>query len=145
MNALGRHPMLTVAAGIFTIIAPAHDSPNPENTVSTVLLKTDQSWDGMKYDSYPAGRPELTILKFVVPPHTTLPWHTHPMPNAAYVISGTLSVESEDGRHHATLHAGDVLSEMVRTVHRGSSGDTPLELIVFYAGANGMPTTVKTP
>src|ERR1700677_2808594 len=140
-----RHPMLIVAAGIFTMIAYARDSANPEAAVSTVLLKTDHSWDGVHYDSYPSGRPELTVLKFVIPPHTTLPWHTHMMPNAAYVVSGTLNLESQDGRHHATLHAGDVLPEMVGTVHRGWTGDAAVELIVFYAGAKGMPTAVKTP
>jgi quercetin dioxygenase-like cupin family protein len=137
--------MLTVAAGIMTIIAQAQDCSNPEAAVSTVLLKTDRSWDSVEYDSYPAGQPELTVLKFVIPPNTILPWHTHPMPNAAYVISGKLNLESEDGRHHVTLHAGDVLPEMVGTVHRGWTSDTPVELIVFYAGAKGMPTSVQTP
>jgi hypothetical protein len=102
--------MLIVAAGIFTMIAYARDSANPEAAVSTVLLKTDHSWDGVHYDSYPSGRPELTVLKFVIPPHTTLPWHTHMMPNAAYVVSGTLNLESQDGRHHATLHAGECIA-----------------------------------
>jgi hypothetical protein len=37
------------------------------------------------------------------------------------------------------------LPEMVGTVHRGWTGDAPVELIVFYAGAKGMPTAVKTP
>ncbi len=145
MYSPGRHPMLSVAAGIFMLITQANDSSHPEAAVSTVLLKTDRSWDGVNYDGYPPGQPELTVLKFVIPPHTTLPWHTHTMPNAGYVISGTLNVESQDGRHHATLHAGEVLPEMVRTVHRGWTGDAPVELIVFYAGAKGVPTAVNTP
>src|ERR1700744_5858623 len=144
MSLLSKHPMLAVAGGIFTIMAAAQNSSNPEATVSTVLLKTDRSWDGVKYDHYPAGQPELTVVKFVIPPHTILPWHRHPMPNAGYVLSGELSVESADGQHHATLHAGDVLPEMVQTVHRGWTGDSPAELIVFYAGAKGMPTAEKT-
>jgi quercetin dioxygenase-like cupin family protein len=69
--------MLTVAAGIVTVIAQAQDSSNPEATVSTVLVKTDRSWDGVNYDSYPAGQPELRVLRFVIPPHIILPWHTH--------------------------------------------------------------------
>ena len=96
----GRHPMLTVSAGICMLITQASDSSHPEAAASTVLLKTDSSWDGVKYDSYPPGQPELTVLKFVIPPHTTLLWHTHSMPYAAYVISGTPSLESDDGRHH---------------------------------------------
>lgn len=122
----------------------AAGTANPESAVSTVLLKSDHSWDGTRYKRYPAGQPQLTMLKIVIPAHTALPWHTHPMPNAAYVISGTLNVESRDGLHKTTLHAGDVLPEMVGIAHRGTTGDTPVELIVFYAGVKGMPTAIKT-
>jgi len=65
------------------------------------------------------------------------------MPNAAYVISGTLHVESKDGKHKITLNPGDVLPEMVGTVHRGWTEEAPVELIVFYAGVKDMPTAVK--
>jgi quercetin dioxygenase-like cupin family protein len=145
MNFPFKQPMLAFIVGLCTLMAYAINQTNPEATVSTVLLKTTKSWDGVSYAHYPTGQPEITVLKFVIPPHTALPWHTHPMPNAAYVVSGTLRVESRDGRYQTTLHAGDVLPEMVGTVHRGSTGDTPVELIVFYAGAKGMPTAVKAP
>ncbi|MFM0075979.1 cupin domain-containing protein [Paraburkholderia sediminicola] len=118
----------------------AGEVDNPEATVSTPLLQTDHSWDGAAYKSYPAGQPQLTVLRIVVPAHTALPWHTHPMPNAAYVLSGSLHVESKDGLHKKSLHAGEVLSEMVGTVHRGWTEESPVELIVFYAGVKGMPT-----
>jgi quercetin dioxygenase-like cupin family protein len=140
-----KQPMRVFLVSLYALMAYAINPTNPEAAVSTVLLKTTQSWDGVSYRHYPAGQPEITVTKFVIPPHTALPWHTHPMPNAAYVVSGTLKVESRDGRHQTTLHAGDVLPEMVDTVHRGSTGDTPVELIVFYAGAKGMPTAVKAP
>jgi len=145
MNSLFKRPTLACIVGLCTLMAYAINATNPEATVSKVLLKTSQSWDGVNYHNYPAGQPELSVLKFVIPPHTTLPWHTHPMPNAAYVLSGDLRVESKDGRHRTMLHAGDVLPEMVGTVHRGVTGDTPVELIVFYAGAKDMPTAVKAP
>lgn len=118
----------------------AEDSQNPESTISKVLLKSDHSWDDVKYERYPSGQPELTLVKMVIPANTSLPWHVHPMPNAGYVVSGTLQVESKDGKYHETLHAGDVIPEMVNKVHRGVTGDTPVELIVFYAGVKGMPT-----
>jgi quercetin dioxygenase-like cupin family protein len=117
----------------------------PHGAVSTVLLQADHSWDGSPYKKYPDGQPQLTVLKIEIPPHTTLPWHTHPMPNAAYVISGTLHVESMDGRHRKTLHAGDTLPEMVGIAHRGRTDDTGAELIVFYAGTKSMPTMTKAP
>src|SRR5690606_2368380 len=102
------------------------------------LLKSDSSWDGAAYAAYPEGRPELTVVKLTIPPHTTLPWHTHPMPNAAYVVSGQLVVEKQADGQKRTLGAGQVLAEMVDTPHRGVTGDEPVVLIVFYAGAPDM-------
>ncbi|HCN70385.1 MAG TPA: cupin [Pusillimonas sp.] len=102
------------------------------------LMKTTQSWDGVAYENYSSGRPELSILKIEIPPNTTLPWHTHPMPNAAYVVNGTLTVETESGRK-LILAKGDTLPETVDTVHRGTSGSEAVELIVFYAGVKGQP------
>jgi quercetin dioxygenase-like cupin family protein len=136
--------MAIVLSLIFlTIPAFAASADNPERAVSTVLTRTKRSWDGTLYKGYPAGQPQLTVLKIIIPPHTTLPWHTHPMPNAAYVLSGDLHVESRDGRHKTTLHAGDVSPEMVGTAHRGYTNNSPVELIVFYAGVKGMPTAMK--
>ena len=138
-----RRAAIALSLACFTIPTFAAQANNPESAVSTVLLKTERSWDGTLYKSYPAGQPQLTVLKIVIPAHTTLPWHIHSMPNAAYVLSGTLHVESRDGRHQTTLHAGDVLPEMVGGAHRGYTDNSPVELIVFYAGVKGMPTAEK--
>ena len=83
-------------------------------------------------------RQHLTVLRITIPPKTALPWHTHPMPNAAYVVSGELLVEKRDGGAIRQLVAGDVLPEMVGSVHRGVTGDKGVVLIVFYAGTKGM-------
>ena len=106
---------------------------------SETLLQSRSSWDGQPYVAYPAGRPELSVLKITIPPHTQLKWHTHPMPNAAYILSGELALErKEDGKkQHYT--AGQVVPEMVDALHRGMTGDAPVTLIVFYAGTEGMP------
>ena len=105
------------------------------------LLKAEASWDGTPYERYPAAAPELTVLKIVIPPRTAFPWHRHPMPNAAYVVSGELLVEKRDGGQTIRVVAGDVLPEMVNGVHRGVTGDVPVVLIVFYAGARGLPVS----
>lgn len=106
---------------------------------SESLMKTSTSWDGASYISYPQGAPELSILKITVPAHTTLGWHTHPMPNAAYVLSGHLTVEKQSDGSKKTIHAGETLAETVSTIHRGFTEDEPVTLIVFYAGAKGLP------
>lgn len=105
------------------------------------LLKAGASWDGTPYERYPDAAPELTVLRITIPPRTALPWHRHPMPNAAYVVSGELLVEKRDGGQTIRLVAGDVLPEMVNGVHRGVTGDVPVVLIVFYAGARGLPVS----
>lgn len=103
------------------------------------LLKTTRSWDGVAYERYPEGTPELSVLKITIRPRTSLAWHTHAMPNAAYVVSGEIRVEKRDGSLVKRISEGDVLAEMVNTIHRGITGDKQVVLIVFYAGAEGLP------
>lgn len=103
------------------------------------LLRTTASWDHVPYKNYPQGQPELTIVKYTLPAHTTMAWHTHPMPNAGYVVSGELLVERKEDGKQIRIAAGQPLAEMVDTLHRGVTGDTPVEIIVFYAGTPGMP------
>ncbi|MFC4763654.1 cupin domain-containing protein [Dyella koreensis] len=113
---------------------------------STVLLKTTRSWDGTAFPAYPQGQPEITVLRIVIPPHSTLAWHHHPVINAAYVQQGRLMVEKHDhtadGPTTCSLIAGDVLPELVDQVHRGYTGDEAATLIVFYAGRAGSQITV---
>lgn len=103
-----------------------------------ILIQTSHSWDGNAYTAYPEGRPELTLLKLRIPANTVLDWHTHPMPNLAYILSGELLVQAQASGHQRILKAGHTLAEMVDTVHRGKTGDSPVELIVFYAGSPGI-------
>lgn len=103
------------------------------------LMQSAASWDGTPYTAYPQGTPQLTVLKMTIPPHTVLPWHTHPMPNAAYVVSGELTVEKKENGQKKVLAPGQVLPEMVDALHRGTTGDQPVVLIVFYAGIKDMP------
>jgi len=129
---------LVVATASLLFIGPAWAVDGPSVT-SEVLIKTETSWDGTRYQGYATGQPEVTVLKITIPPKTELPWHTHPMINVAYVLSGELTVmKRESGLTHH-LKPGDVLPEMVNAVHTGRTGDNPVVLIVFYAGAKGQP------
>ncbi len=110
----------------------------------TQLLKTTQSWDGVQYRKYPEGQPEVSVLRYKIPAHSSLPWHTHPVVNVAYVLSGHLTVIRKDNAKTMVIGPGDVLPEIVGAFHRGESGDEPVELIVFYAGTPTVPLTVKS-
>ena len=107
-----------------------------------VLLQADHSWNGTPYTHYPTGRPQLTMLKLTLAPHSVLPWHTHPFPNAAYVLSGTLTIHDKESGRTKVVHQGEAFAETVDDVHRGETGDEPVVLLVTYAGTPGVPTSI---
>src|SRR5215469_1175520 len=136
--------MQTLLVATFVMTLTQKDLSRESNQPAVqmqILLTASSSWDGEPYQSYASGQPELSVLKITLAPHTQLEWHSHPMPSAAYIVAGELTLERKrDGkRQHFT--AGQVVSETVHTFHRGVAGSEPLVLIVFYAGSRGMPLT----
>ncbi|CAN5363819.1 hypothetical protein BH10PSE15_BH10PSE15_07210 [soil metagenome] len=111
-------------------------------TTSTVLIKATDSWNGVRYEEYPAGQPELTMVRMMIPAHATLPWHRHLMPNIAYILSGQLTVEERTTGRNATYHAGQAFAETVDNEHRGIAGGEPVDVVVTYAGARGQPPSI---
>jgi quercetin dioxygenase-like cupin family protein len=108
-----------------------------------VLEKTSSSWDGSALPGYPNGTPEVTLLKITIQPGVELPFHTHPVINADVLLKGQLTVVTRD-KKRLEMKAGDSLVEVVNTWHYGfNSGDTPAQIIVFYAGIKDEPITVK--
>ncbi len=106
------------------------------------IIKGTTSWNGSDLPGYAGGTPEITILKYTIAPGASLPMHEHPYINAGVLLSGELTVVSEnnDVLH---LRAGEALIEMVGQWHRGSNeGSRPAEIIVFYAGIKDQPLTV---
>jgi quercetin dioxygenase-like cupin family protein len=116
---------------------------NTDGVIVEKLLETEESWDGTTYSTYPSGTPQLSILKIIIQPNTYLDWHEHPIPNAAYIQSGKLTVEKQSTGEQRILKAGEVLAEMVDITHRGYTGSEGATLIVFYAGKNGVPLSTK--
>ena len=69
----------TVLAALPMVFASGAIAEKPAAPRGDTLLRTDGSWNGHPYKTYPAGQPELTVLKLTIPPHTKLPWHSHPV------------------------------------------------------------------
>ncbi len=116
---------------------------NANNVKVDVLIKTSSSWDGSNLPAYKKGKPEITILRITIPPGVQLPLHKHPVINAGVLLKGELTVITED---HKKLHmkAGDSIVEVVNKWHYGKNeGNKPAEILVFYAGIQGTPITVK--
>jgi quercetin dioxygenase-like cupin family protein len=107
-----------------------------------ILLQAHQSWNGKRYTHYPTGQPQLTTIKMTIAPNTALPWHTHPFPNAVYVLSGTLTLRDKASGKTQVVHQGQAVAESVDDIHRGESGDEPTVLLITYAGTPGVPTSI---
>ena len=115
-----------------------------EDVVQTdALAKSTLSWDASHLPDYPKGAPEITILRIKIPPGVQLPLHKHQVINAGVLLSGELTVVTEDNR---TLHlkAGESIVEVVDKWHSGKNeGNTTAEILVFYVGVSDTPITVK--
>lgn len=114
-----------------------------ENAIEVkVLTKTGSSWDGRPLPEYKSVKPEITILKITIPPGVALPMHQHPVISMGLMLSGELTVYTEEGK---VLHLkeGDTIVEVVTTWHYGkNNGTSPAVIVVFYAGYEGSPLTI---
>lgn len=135
-----RFIIAALLASSLTGFATAQDLASPIKVET--LIQTTSSWDGTPYKSYPTGQPQITILKYTIAPQTTMKWHSHPMPNAGYILSGELTIEKKDGTKKHFV-AGQAITETVDSIHRGITGAEPVVLIVFYPGTPGLPISTS--
>lgn len=157
IGAFGVYPWVERKTGRFGIVFPymrqdafrlwpeieairdASASSTGDRPTSETILKSDTGITGMPYTEYPKGKPQLTVLRIRFPAHSVLPWHTHTVPNAAYVVSGHMLIEDRaTGKKHR-INAGEAFPESVGIVHRGLTEDEPALVIVFYAGTKDTP------
>jgi len=137
--------MKSIIYGIcLTLLLLNNASAKELNTVEVdELAKTIKSWDGNELPDYAKGKPEISILKIIIPPGTELPLHKHPVISAGVLLNGELTVVAEDGTS-IHLKTGDTIVEVVNKWHYGKNeGNKPAELIVFYAGIQGKPLSIK--
>lgn len=138
---MGDVPVLVISIFVLALFQQATAKDDQSVVHAEALLRASSSWDGEPYKSYPPGQPELSILKITLAPHTQLEWHSHPMPSAAYVVAGELTIERKKDGKKRQFTAGQAVSETVDTFHRGVAGNEPIVLIVFYAGSPGVSLT----
>lgn len=104
------------------------------------LLKSTTSWDGGEI-YYPDGNAEITSFILKLEEGQEVPFHCHPVPTMGYVLNGSVEVETANG-DKIIFKEGESAVEVMKTVHRGLAVDGPAEIVVFYAGAEGVPNTV---
>ena len=125
-------------------VSRAHDGHGAESLGVKIesLANSTRQWDGALLPNYPQGQPEIKILRIKIPAGVTLPWHYHPVINAAVILDGTLELHLQNGTKKR-YESGDALIEVVDTLHSGKAiGDKNVDLIVFYAGEKGQQTTI---
>jgi quercetin dioxygenase-like cupin family protein len=114
----------------------AVNETNDNPVTSELLLRTSAWWDGTTYPAYTGDVPEVSVVRFSMEQHAELSWHRHPIPSAAYIISGSIRIEKKDGTVRE-FTAGNVIAETVNLIHRGLAGAEPVTIVTFYAGSPG--------
>lgn len=123
--------------------AEAEDSV--KQVVSTELIRTSQSWDGVELPDYFEGRPELVAVKYVFPAGMKLGWHHHVVMNYGVLVQGELTIIGQDGKTKV-VHEGEPVVEMVGTIHHGENrGTKDCILYMFYLSQKDLPLAVQHP
>jgi quercetin dioxygenase-like cupin family protein len=107
------------------------------------LLKTDSTSIGQKINYPDTGKPEITMLKVTIPPGKETGFHKHTIPVFAYVLSGRLSVELENGKT-MEFNKDSSFAEVINTIHNGKNkGNEDVVLIVTYMGEKNLPLSIR--
>jgi len=135
---------LMIIVFIFILFSCSKSDSESNEAQVQKLLETTKSWDGTDLPDYPSGKPEISILKVSIPPHSELALHKHPVINAGVLVAGELTVITEN-QDTLKMKTGDALSEVINTWHYGvNNGNETAEIIVFYAGTPGTPLSIHT-
>ena len=87
---------------------------------------------------------EVIISRVTLPPHSTLPKHTHPGEEFAYVLEGTVTLW-QDGKDEIVFKAGEVGKVPLNQVHTAITAEEGATILVFRVHETGKPerTLVK--
>ena len=114
----------------------------PEPIASKVLLQASSSWKGDQY-KYPQGTPLITVKTVLFQPGAKSKPHSHDMPGAAVMQEGELFCEIPASGLAKRFVEGDVLPTTFKNdLHTcENTGIEVAKVLVFYAGAVGLPTS----
>ncbi|MBY0238500.1 MAG: cupin domain-containing protein [Burkholderiaceae bacterium] len=131
--------LATLSAAL--LLPPAYALDQSAAVKASTVLKTQTSWDG-KPLAYPQGPAQVTGMLIEIAPGSETGWHLHTVPSFAMVTEGELEVHLKDGAVKR-LKAGDMLAEVVNTLHNGRNvGTGPVKLVVVYTGVADSKLTV---
>ena len=133
------------SSSVLTACQNNHKEQPVTEVVTTELLRTTQSWNGVELPDYPKGTPELVAVKYVIPAGQKLGWHHHEVMNHGVLVQGELTIIGLDGQIKV-MREGEVVVEMVDAIHHGENrGTEPVVLYMFYVSQKGLPLSVPNP
>jgi quercetin dioxygenase-like cupin family protein len=125
-----------IALGATTCAGPVDHA----GTRVTKLLEATTTTAGQPI-RYPSGAPVVTLLDVVIDAGSETGWHVHPVHGFAFVLSGTLEVDTE-GAATRRYAAGQSVAEAVDIPHNGRAvGTEPVRLLMWFAGTALEPFT----
>lgn len=136
--------ILFVALAFVFFAAPRAAADGYTGNISVrMLMKTDTTSLGQAIAYPDIANPEVTAIEVVIPPGGETGWHRHPVPGYGYILAGTLTLETEEGKTFV-LGAGSAFAEVVKSRHNGRNlGKEPVKLVAFFTGEKGKPFTEK--
>jgi len=128
---------------VLLVVSAGYGADYKSGVTARVLGKSMVTGNGSRIVYPGTDKAEVTLVDVELAPGAETGWHKHPVPVYAYVVSGSIAVELENGMKR-TYAAGDVIFEVVDTLHNGkNTGTVPVKMTVVYLGAEGTPNVVK--
>lgn len=135
----------TVFAALVILTASPGAVLAAEPAVTKPIVSTDKTITGQTI-ALPQGAVQVTAFTLVIPAGGKLPWHQHPFPRFAYVLSGKLSVTYVDQKVTRVFGPGDFVVEAVGQTHFGGAvGPEPVRLLVIDQAPPGKGNVVLEP
>ena len=131
--------LIPILTGLALLAASSAEARPPGARVET-LLQTEETVLGQPI-VYPEGMAQVTAAIVTVPPGAVLAPHLHAVPLLAYVLQGHLVVDyGSEGE--IEYGPGEAFVEAMDWPHQGRNGGRGVvRLLVFYAGAVGVPNS----
>lgn len=127
------------------IPSPAPDSKGgyASGIQITPLLRATTTANGQPIEYPKTDKPVVNVVIVEIPPGGQTGWHIHRKPLFEYVLSGTLTVELENGKAF-TYETGRAFAEVINTPHNGkNNGTVPVKLLMTVIGEQGIPIADK--
>ncbi len=133
---------LLLVASVTQRVLAEQVEQQPDPIASEVVLQASSSWKGDQY-KYPQGTPLITVKTILFQPGAKSKPHSHEMPGAALIQQGELLCAVPVKGPAKRFVEGDVLPTTFKNdLHTcENTGTDVAKVLVFYAGAVGLPTS----